>query len=540
MSWCYIYYITSVILYIYICSGYVTASEYYISADPNGVDCPSKATDLPCHNLSYYAAYYASYFTDDTIFHFLNGSHTLQGLLVISDVSNITLQGLGYIKQGFHETVMQSTSVIMCSDYNNSGIEFANSTNIILKSLTIANCGVYTFISSQIHPRNANVSLFFADTNNVKLERVSVQNGSEYGLCLVNSYDVLIVNSTFANNGGPKTIGGNALIVYDDQRKGQFSINIVNSNFTLAFVACIHLWYFNEAHVIIDNCKFSHNIVGKGGGVYIQSHGNGNIKFRSCTIHNNIAQHNGGGAYIDLYEGGASIEFNNCTICNNTAQQDGGGMEIEFYKGGGSIEFNNCTIYNNSAQYSGGGVYIDVYQGGGSIEFSNCTICNNTAQYDGGGVDVDLFEGGGSIEFNTCNIYNNTAHYDGGGVHIDFYDEGGSIEFCNCTINNNTAYLGSGVLLRSLQVTSKTRFYFKNVFLQFNKAINKLSVYRQVYQSAMVLLNIDDITFDYIEVKNHNITGLVCLNSQLTFNRYSSFVNNFGIDGGGIALYESS
>ena len=54
--------------------------------------------------------------TDDTIFYFLEGTHALQGTLEINSVSNITLQGLGDVEQGFHETVMQSTSVIMSND----------------------------------------------------------------------------------------------------------------------------------------------------------------------------------------------------------------------------------------------------------------------------------------------------------------------------------------------------------------------------------------------------------------------------------------
>ena len=89
MSWCHIYHITSVILILYIYSGYVTASEYYDSADPNGELCPR--TDLPCHNLSHYTGDYAIYSTDDTIFYFLEGTYTLQGTLEISGVSNITL-----------------------------------------------------------------------------------------------------------------------------------------------------------------------------------------------------------------------------------------------------------------------------------------------------------------------------------------------------------------------------------------------------------------------------------------------------------------
>ena len=130
ISWCHIYYITSVILFIF--NGYVTANEYYVSAAPNGVSCPT--TDLPCHNLSYYVAHYSSYFTDDTVFYFLEGTHTLQGKLEISHISNITLQGQGHIEQGFHGTVMQSTSVIMCTDKKSAtGILFIRSKSIIIK-----------------------------------------------------------------------------------------------------------------------------------------------------------------------------------------------------------------------------------------------------------------------------------------------------------------------------------------------------------------------------------------------------------------------
>ena len=81
---------------MYIYSGYVTASEYYVSATLNGEYCPS--TDLPCHNLSYYTADYEFFFTNDTIYYFLQGTHTLKGTLVISGISNITLQGQGPIE----------------------------------------------------------------------------------------------------------------------------------------------------------------------------------------------------------------------------------------------------------------------------------------------------------------------------------------------------------------------------------------------------------------------------------------------------------
>ena len=56
---------------------------------------------------------------------------------------------------------------------------------------------------------------------------VSVQNGLFCGLCLVNAFDVLIANSTFANNEGSVYYTGNALIVYDNQHEGSFRVNIM-------------------------------------------------------------------------------------------------------------------------------------------------------------------------------------------------------------------------------------------------------------------------------------------------------------------------
>ena len=467
MSWCHIYYITSVILYIY--SGYVTASEYYISAAPNGVPCPR--THLLCHNLSYYTDNYSSYFTDDAIFYFLEGTHILQDTLEISGVSNITLQGLGHIEQGFHETVMQSTSVIRCSSYNRIGIQFTSSRDVVLKSLTIANCGWLSGYTNYVC-----ASLLFHNTNNVTLEWLSVQNGSCNGLILFNAFDVLITNSTFANNGFPNALVANALIYYNEQAKRLSIINIVKSNFTLALGSGMMLVYHvdNEINVevIIEKSCFSNN--------------NGQ------TI---------GGILINFKYGSGSIEFTNCTIYNNIAAHWGGGVTIYFVYGNGIIEFCNCIIYNNTAPY-GGGVYIYYQNGNGSIEFSNSTVYNNTAQY-GGGMYSYLYNGSGSIEFSNCNIYNNTAYY------------------------------GSGLFIIALQSTSKFRIFFTNASFRFNKVSKKLNK----YQSSVSFMNIENVIFDQIDISNHNTTGLVSINSPIIFDGHSTFVNNSGIYGGGIALY---
>ena len=514
MSWCHIYYITSVILYIY--SGYVTGSEYYVSADPNGESCPT--THLPCHSLSFYTADSASYFTDDAIFFFLEGIHTLKGLLLINNVSNITLQGLGHIEQGFHETVMQSTSVIKCNNYNRSGIQFTSSSGVVLSSLTIANCGAF-YTTSQGH---ANISLLLADITNVTLEWVSVQNGSGIGLHLYNAFDVLIANSTFANN------GANAIIFYGKRLKILSQVNIVKSNFTLSLEYGMALLFFNEnndeVEVIIENNKILHNTAKYGGGVLINLHvGSGSIEFSNCIIYNNTAWKYGGGVYIEvkrddsiefnnfttcnnnalcgggeeihLDNGSGSIKFSNCTIYNNTALYGGGGY-IYLHKGSGSIEFSNCTLYSNTAWQYGGGVEIEI-KGGGNIDFSNCTIYNNTAQY-GGGVEIQLENGSGCIEFDYCIIYNNTAQY-GGGVYIYLHKRSGSIEYHNCTIYNNIAYYGSGLFIIAFQVTSTSSIQFSHVLFHFNKIPNL----RDKHQSAVFIVDSNHVIFDQIEISNH-------------------------------------
>ena len=522
ISWCHIYYITSVILHIF--SGCVTANEYYVSEAPNGVPCPT--TDLLCHNLSYYVADYHSYFTDNVIFYFLEGTHTLQGILEITNLNNITLQGVGHIEQGFHETVMQSTSVIMCSDNNRAaGIKFITSKNIVMKSLTIANC----VFDAYIYDQEVYNSLHFVDVNDVTLEWVSVQNSSDYGLCLVNNFDVLIANSSFTNNGHAETFGGNVYIYYDDQLKSLSRVNIVQSNFTLSLGYGIFLFYDSKVKVTIENSEFSYNI-GRNG-VFIDSYGNGSIEFRSCTIYNNTAKIYGGGVDIDLH-GNGRIEFHNCTIYSNNAEYAAGGVNI--YLENGSIKFQNCNISSNTAQKYGGGIFINSC-GNGSIDFSDCTIYNNTVHTGGGGgVLIESF-GNGSIDFCNCTIYINTAQKNGGGIYI--YSKGScGFKFSNCIIHNNTAYLGSGLLLYAQHFTSTASFHFRNLSFYFNKVPNK----NDVYQGAVVLFNIHDIVFEQIEVNNHNTNGLVNFNSVITFDKNSTFVNNSGIYGGGIALYESS
>ena len=489
------YYIVSVILYIY--SKHVTASEYYVSA-PNGEPCPP-TTDLPCHNLSFYSD---DYFTDDTIFYFLEGTHTLQRTLKINGVSNLTLQGLGHIEQGFHETVMQSTSIVTCSDFIEGGMVFTSSKTIVLKSLTIAKC----WFSYQITNYNSsNVTLCFLNTSNVTLEWISVQNGSGTGLLLQNSFNLLIANSSFAQNQVNTHLcpAGNTFLHYTDinNTESLYRVDIVQSNFSLGY--CVNYC----RHFIASGCGLSIKMENTKYKIEMNIDSvvfYGNTAYLGANFYFQVSV----AAYCSLIMNNISSSYGNALFPSDFLSY--GGMflyqqEINTYYSSYYDSHNNEDVFYYYYEYY---VYdYDVSYGEVEVIIENSVFSNNFAGYVGG-VGVKWLSGG-------------------------------RIEFRNCLIHGNTGNGGSGLYLSVEQFYGSAKppsFIFKNVSFHFNRAYTASSV----YQAAMYLSNIHNVTFEQIVVANHDTTGLLCFQSQLTFDKTNCFENNSGIYGGGMALYGSS
>ena len=88
-------------------------SSYYMVA-PDGDPCPNFSS--ACQELSYYTN--QKMFTNNTVFCFLKGHHILdqEDFVTINGVSNLTLQGIGAMEMGPHETTTQSSVVINATD----------------------------------------------------------------------------------------------------------------------------------------------------------------------------------------------------------------------------------------------------------------------------------------------------------------------------------------------------------------------------------------------------------------------------------------
>ena len=187
-----------------------SCKEFYVSA-PNGTPCPN--SNIPCNMLAFYTNFSESYFTDDTIFYFLEGTHSLEEeeILLINGVHNITLQGLGEMVQGFHETVMESTVKITCHGAS-SAIIFLYSIGVNIQGLTISECSInaslVNTVCNTLFP-NTTVALGFFETYNISISNCSIQNNTGAGLILINAFGVTISFSFFSNN----KVGGNVLIV---------------------------------------------------------------------------------------------------------------------------------------------------------------------------------------------------------------------------------------------------------------------------------------------------------------------------------------
>ena len=109
-----------------------SASVYYVSA-PNGTSCPD-GNDIVCHNLSFYIR--NTYFNDHTIFYFMEGTHTMEDNIIIDTYMNVSLQSFPNLNNTNEQNEKHR---LVCND-EEIGINIINSSNVLLKGLTILSC----------------------------------------------------------------------------------------------------------------------------------------------------------------------------------------------------------------------------------------------------------------------------------------------------------------------------------------------------------------------------------------------------------------
>ena len=108
----------TVLVALYYCTT-VSTDQYYVVAE-NTNDC--QPADGECHPLSFYVAHSSSYFTDNTIFYFKDGTHTVMDGINITGVQNVSFIGLNQHVM-IHVTVFDHTPFYI---YNCANISIVN------------------------------------------------------------------------------------------------------------------------------------------------------------------------------------------------------------------------------------------------------------------------------------------------------------------------------------------------------------------------------------------------------------------------------
>ena len=452
----------------------VIAVTYYVKPELDATPCPYK----PCEILNYYTSNVAEFFTTNTTFIFLNGTHQLWSnkLLLIEDISRLTLRGNGQHMTGV-QGMLEPSSRIECK--GKTGFSFKNITNLSVELLTFVGCG--GVVSSHKY-----AALLLFVVIDLTIMEVTVRNSTGYGvsgnLVLGNSS---ISNSTFAYNSG--TIGyygGNIQLFYKKCPGSEISyLHISSSNFLYginphgrAFASGLSLLVqCTNVKVTIMDSFFCGNTAYSDGGNLVLNFNNATHHFPSSAltlsnsyIENGIS-HRGGGAYVHLLQASISRENNTCSFADifhisnshfigNSALKYGGGLYFNSittssaFCSAGNIIIENCTFYNNSvfSREGGAAAHITTYKVPGYIQhavpqmhiaFKQCefTQSNSHSLHYASTGAVFIYEVD-SVEFLECSFENNnsTALI---ASHSNIIFQG------NIKIHRNTGVIGGGLLL---------------------------------------------------------------------------------------------
>lgn len=184
----------------------------------------------------------------------------------------------------------------------------------------------------------------------------------------------------------------------------------------------------------------------RGGGVMSR----GKLTLSGVTFHNNDADAQGGGVFID---GGIAVVTDSLFTSNNADK--GGAFRTDAdavvtisgseFTGntanfGGAVFLNNTTstisgstFRQNDASNMGGGVYFS----GSNVTLKDSFVIGNTTVEKGGGVRID---NGSAVTINRVVIDQNDATDYGGGIYLILSD----LTLINSTISNNTSERGGG------------------------------------------------------------------------------------------------
>ena len=359
-----------------------------------------------CLTLSDYVNDVNQFFTSDTAFVFLEGTHHLNNTLTLCNLYNITFQGSGESK-----IILSAGSNILCT----------NSSQIFFKSLKMLHSG-------QINTRSDKSALYFNDSYSVILLDISFFRTfdgtfSSRAVRIKNSI-IKFTNCSF-NNGFSKE-GGALYITWSSVSfNGHNYFNNNTAQSRGGAICCIHSNIFLSGQNL-----YNKNAAINSNGAAIFANFRTNITFSgSNTFLNNeclsyvirpILRIGGGAISVSHY---STIVVRDVALFINNSALNGGAIHL--------LDKSVCHVcgqikfINNSAVLLGGGVYI---KKSSMIISGTVSFIGNKAK-SGGGISYSIndLEGSKPVAMElqeplNMTFYGNTAKENGAAIHIDdFY-----------------------------------------------------------------------------------------------------------------------
>ena len=475
--------------------------EVYFHPNGNSSQCPN--TDAPCLTIDEYVSSTEPEPLLALIFYFLPGTHSLNSSIIISNRLNISLQGIGEMKEGPHKTVLESPVVIQCAE--GVTIMFETCDNIQIRNLTFKGCGrgfksnVDYFISSAISITNSvNVTIQYLSVQDSPGGAVAVSVGdceiihSSFYLNNLNSTDnasstVTVVFSTILTPTSPYFFMNHTNITNNRFIGLIIIINPLQSN----YITSIHLNYLyiannSAANIFVRSLTNLYDLFVTG----LKTTGslNGLILIHNATLKNEYSYS------PSIYMTSCFVSFNqfigmniawfssfpgafhlNSSTLSHNAGLYGSALQINtdpFSNEQFEIMVHNVTFDRNTiseAFYETLGVAssfivtIGIY-GSTNMVISNCNISNN----EGSGLGItDTY-----ITFYGINIFHNNSAYNGGGIFMIstsflFLAPGSMVRFTNNHANNsggaiNVQQIALRVLSSNEQVTNRCFYQLLN------------------------------------------------------------------------------
>ena len=402
----------TVLIVLYYCT---TVSTYVVATD-------CQPADGECHPLSFYVAHSSSYFTDNTILHFKEGTHTVIGDITVTGVQNVSFIGSN------HYVIINSTFT-----HGNNALYIYNCTNISIVNITIlcTTCYIhglydvyieysqdiaifnvntitfYVYKSFDITVYNSYIAVNFNGTfvpsvhcyDTLQFHNLKVINSTIGYIALMIQHDTYVLNVTLDNvilmkPDGPNThtikLNSNSFYSininnischgyiqveflenyiscqYPNTSIPIDSVVITNSYFADIFMIIFHSNVSNNQMISINSCSV-HN------GLFIE-----NIYYKTLTMVSILIVNTHLSFYTNYINKIDNIIFSNVYISNSSQT----GLVLVNSK----LTINGSLTVSNNRGVNGGGMSL---YGNSQLEIhpnSNLTFIGNHATNKGGGI----------------------------------------------------------------------------------------------------------------------------------------------------------